>query len=260
MADDEFGRLEKQSTVYAARIALLPLTPAERLMVAKVALTFHDIRAEGKAHLLIGTRVYFFATLCGVLAPVLTGLQGEESFGDDAQLVLRMISIALGAAALVLNTLDQVYQSRQRGAAYLAGGNQIKQLFENFCTLSGDLFDPTVAAATEGVPPTDWEAIKKVPLSALKAFVADLPAASPIVSLPGWGALDRGGAGGVGAPVPSAATVECAATSSTPTPQGPTHSGAQFRRFYAEFNRLQGLAREARFNGLDGGSASTEGD
>ena len=41
----------------------------------------------------------------------------------------------------------------------------------------------------------------------------------------------------------------------------PTRSGAQFRRFYKEFNRLQGLAREARFNGLDlSDCAGSDGD
>jgi hypothetical protein len=231
LADDEFSKLKKQSGEYAARIALLPLTPAERSMAAKVALTFHDIRAEGKANLLTGTRVYFAAILFGVLAPVLTALQGEETFGEDAQFVMRMISIALGAAALVLNTLDSVYKWRQRGAAYLDGGNQIKRLFENFCALSGELFDPPAPPAAPAQPPTDWEALKKVPPYALKAFVENLSADKTHDD-------DE----------PSAAT------SSTPT-----HSGAQFRLFYAEFSRLQGLAREARFEGLDGSAdASAE--
>ena len=174
----------------------------------------------GKHWAKIGNRHHVIQVVTGALVPVLIGISGSFE-NAQVDLVIRIVAIALSILGTICHAVESVYNYRERGQARKGFSDRMNGLFNSYCNLTGPLFDPKYRAPKDSgniVIPN----LSEVPLPLLEAHVAGLRAAADRLAeqpdqLHGYAHVE--------------------------------HSGKSFRKFCAEFNRLQEGCREAAFLG-----------
>ena len=156
------------------------------------------------------------------LVPVLVGIL--STFKDDVTFtVLQIVAIVFSIVGTVCKAIEDVYNFRQRGQIRIQYSHHMNNIFNEFNALSGPVFDPeyVVPGCEDAKLTTTIPDLTPIPLPVLKAHIVELER--------------RAGQA---------------------RDMAKTHSGANFKRFYAHFSKLQTEAREVAFVGQTAAGAS----
>ena len=222
--DDEthYGELKRNHPHYAGRVAGMSLTEQERENVAYAlgkAMLFNE---QGKEWKTWGDHLYTAQVVASALVPVLVGIL--STFKDDVTFtVLQITAIVFSVVGTVCKAIEDVYNFRQRGQIRIQYSHNMNGLFNEFNALSGPVFDPeyVVPGCEDAKLTTTIPDLTPIPLPVLKAHIVELE--------------KRAG---------------------QKRDEAKTHSGANFKRFYAHFAKLHTEAREVAFVGQTAAGAS----
>lgn len=270
---NEFDKLKLFDPSAHARVSRLELTPSERDVLAITIQKMNDHERWADKYTKRGRQLWATQALCAAGVPVLIALIG--SFGSDGSrdaygeasagaagasgveeytaerptcgsatdFVVRMIAILLSIAGTVCRGLEDANDWKAQAGVRRRYVTRMRLLFDNFCVLSGELFDPELLYGKKG--------------SRSRAGSGKC-SSSVIQSGPVVGGIDsplQRGAGTDGMPTQQqmlAAALEELRMQ---------HSGGNFRRYSAAFASLdEGCAEElAKLNDPEGyHSTSTE--
>ena len=137
----EYAQLRAVDSISAGRIAQLELTASERDIIALSVRKMNDLGTWAETYRLRGSRLFATHVLCAAAVPVLIALLG--SFGDSwIDFAVRVLAIVLSIASTASRAIEDAYDWRAQAAIRRHTLTRMRLLFDNFCVLSGELFDP----------------------------------------------------------------------------------------------------------------------
>lgn len=142
-----YDMLMSEDKISAARIARIELTENERDVISLSVRKMNDLGAWADTYRLRGVQLFATQVLCAAAVPVLIALLGR--FGDErVELGARMAAMLLSIIGTVSRAIEDAYDWRAQAAIRRRTLTRMRLLFDNFCVLSGELFDPELTGVT----------------------------------------------------------------------------------------------------------------
>ena len=144
---NEYDKLIKEDSSSGQRIGRLELTASERDVLSLSVRKMNDLGEWAEAYRKRGSRLFATQVLCAAAVPVLIGLLG--SFDDPGtELAVRLLAIVLSITGTATKAMEDAYDWRGQAAIRRRCLTRMRLLFDNFCVLSGELFDPEATGAS----------------------------------------------------------------------------------------------------------------
>ena len=212
----ELHRLRIEDLASATRIEQLDLTASECDILSLSVRKMNDLGAWAETY--SSRTAWLFATqvVCAAAVPVLIGLLGSfKAYYVD--LVMRLVAITLSVLGTLCRVVEDAYDWRSQALIRRRYLTRMRVLFDNFCVLSGEHFDPDQPGAHA------------------KGYASRRGRATPGVS--GCFAASPYGANSESkSPSPSPSHAPLATSFDEFRGQ---HSGANFRRYVVAFSTLE---------------------
>ena len=167
----EYDRLRGSDPSAHARIARLELNASERDVLAITVQKMNDHERWANTYQRRGRQLWATQMICAAAVPVLIAMIGSfgspgsdgsrnEELGDGASgvvyttgrptcgtttdLVVRILAIMLSITGTVARGLEDANDWRKQSSVRRRFVTRMRLLFDNFCVLSGELFDPAM--------------------------------------------------------------------------------------------------------------------
>jgi hypothetical protein len=138
---NEYDKLRREDSSSWQRIGRLELTASERDVLSLSVRKMNDLGEWAEAYRRRGARLFATQVLCAAAVPVLIGMLG--SFNDpNTEFAVRVIAIVLSITGTTTKALEDAYDWRGQAAIRRRCLTRMRLLFDNFCVLSGEIFDP----------------------------------------------------------------------------------------------------------------------
>lgn len=216
-----YETLKATDALTAARIARIELTAGERDVLARTVMTMNDLAFWSEKWRARGTQLWATQILCAASVPALIGMIGV--FDSSARLVMQFIAIALSITGTACRAMEDAFDWRSQSSVRQRVATRMKLLFDSFCVLSGDLFDP--------------EHLHSGPARGSSRARCCRSAASLSGSVAGYPSVDSP----IKQPAPSPQAQLVAALEELRL----QHSGANFRKYVVAFTALEQHCSEA---------------
>ena len=138
---NEYDKLKREDSSSWQRIGRLELTESERDVLSLSVRKMNDLGEWAEAYRRRGARLFATQILCAAAVPVLIGILGGIP-NPTHNLAVRLIAIALSITGTTSKALEDAYDWRGQAAIRRRTLTRMRLLFDNFCVLSGELFDP----------------------------------------------------------------------------------------------------------------------
>lgn len=167
----EYDRLRGSDPSAHARIARLELNASERDVLSITVQKMNDHERWANTYQRRGRQLWATQIICATAVPVLIAMIGsfrspgsdgirDEELGDGASvvvyttgrptcgtttdLVVRIIAIMMSVTGTVARGLEGANDWRKQSSVRRRFVTRMRLLFDNFCVLSGELFDPAM--------------------------------------------------------------------------------------------------------------------
>ena len=207
---NEYDKLRVEDASSAQRVGRLELTASERDVLSLSVRKMNDLGSWAEAYRVRGSQLFATQILCAAGVPVLIALLG--SLPSNTELPMRLIAILLSILGTATKVMEDAYDWRGQAAIRRRQLTRMRLLFDNFCVLSGELFDMAANGHAPGARKT-----RKEPGSGGTSY---LNGGTP-------------SAGGRAAVDPSSPQLQFA------DEQRNQHSGANLRRYVVAFSALE---------------------
>ena len=129
--DGEFYKLQYKNHTkpYYFRISRMKLSSSERDCLSYTVNKFSDLAQEGYLWKRRGDLLYTLQILSSSLVPVLIGLIGSFK-NSTADIIVRIMAIVLSIMGTLSNTIENVYNYRQRGQTRVQYADKMNTLFQ----------------------------------------------------------------------------------------------------------------------------------
>lgn len=135
----ELQRLKTEDPTSALRIERLELSPGEWDVLALSVRKMNDLDRWADTYSTRNSRLFAIQVGCSALVPVLIALQGSFAGGE---LLLRLLAMAFSILGTACRAVEDAYDWRSQATIRRRFLTRLRALLDNFCVLSGELFDP----------------------------------------------------------------------------------------------------------------------